>query len=244
MATATATRTAAATVAALDAVTASTTAPRTAVRTANGPVPLATPAIAPVTVEDLRNAVATFGTAAAASDSAKGSLASLVLARYAHHAARYARTIDGVAVLPVNDRDEVRTLIWLDAIGRTKAPKGDELADLPAAVRKAVPSINQYVSRMGTVATDLNVGIDYLTGTDAFNEAEKTIKTRNAAAAAEKKEREAKREAESALNAFDAYLDAAPADVRAALVLSLELMSDPNGTVVADGFKLDVKRAA
>jgi hypothetical protein len=128
--------------------------------TAISPATLAAP-VAPVenvpSVDDLKNAIASASNASVQSGYATATLRSIVLARYTYTVTsrRYAREVRGSLYLPESHRADVVRLMWLDATGSTNPPKS---ADRSAGEK----SFAQYVARFGTVAVDLDYGLDAL----------------------------------------------------------------------------------
>lgn len=110
---------------------------------------------------------------AAASDT----LASVTLARYAFHAAKHSRTVNGVTVLPANKGKEVSMLLWLDATGTLTPPVAKER-------RGAEVSFANYVSRYGKVAQSLDYGTAGLESVDSARSCLKLISEKSAAAKA------------------------------------------------------------
>lgn len=92
-------------------------------------------------------------------------LSSLVRQRYLHHAVRHARIVDGRSVLPRAFTVTVASAIWLDATGSAVAPS--------KAVRTPVlTSIAQYLSRLARVAAGPEKGLDNISTSARFREAE------------------------------------------------------------------------
>lgn len=135
------------------------------------------------TVEALRAAVAAVDASGTYTDAAASTLADAVLARYAFHAARMGRSLDGVTVLADSDRKEVAARVWLDATERTTPPKASERTP-------GQTSVGQYVSRFGTVATNGAFGIAALSSTDSARDAYKSISEAKSAAKGNEASRE------------------------------------------------------
>lgn len=121
--------------------------------------------ILPTVSDDaLQAAVAAVSVSGDANKTAAASLARLVLEHYAFHAARYARRVDGVRVLPDARKRDVATFLWLAATGNPS----------PVPVKERTPgevSLSQYVSRYARVATDADYGMEALADTETVNAA-------------------------------------------------------------------------
>lgn len=130
--------------------------------TATASAPVATADVTDVpTADAFRAAIAAASVAGDAGTQATATLAAIALARYTVHAARYVTKHDGVDVLPESDRKNVSALVWLEATGSITAPSAKDRTP-------GETSLGQYVSRMGTVATNLDYGMTWLAGVDSL----------------------------------------------------------------------------
>lgn len=112
-----------------------------------------------------------------ASTAASDTLASITLARYAFHAAKHSRTVNGVTVLPANKAKEVSMLLWLDATGTLTPPVAKER-------KGAEVSFANYVSRYGKVAQSVDYGTAGLESVETARSCLKMISEESAAAKA------------------------------------------------------------
>jgi len=186
-------------------------------------------ALASCTVEELRDAVTAHELATTDKERAVTSLASKVLARYTFRAARYVTDHAGVPVLPESERKEVMALVWLDAVGRTSAPTGEDKSS-------TTTSIGQYVARFGTVATNLDYGMQYLTGPGAAKDAYESISADKSRA---KLAESAKRDALAIIAQGDAYrefLANVSESMRDAFALVTDTLTQPIGREHAAAF--------
>lgn len=121
-----------------------------------------------VTVDDLRSAIAAVDSATTYSAAAAGTLQGAIHARYLHHAARFTRSVDGTPVVLESDRRRVQGLVFMDAVESDKLPKAAERTP-------AQKSLAQYVSRFGTVATNLDYGMGRIATVEDANVAYSAI---------------------------------------------------------------------
>ena len=116
------------------------------------------------TADAFRAALAAASVAGDTAGAATATLAAIALARYTVHAQRYITLQGETPILPESDRKNVAALVWLEATGSITAPSAADRTP-------GETSLGQYVSRMGTVATNLDYGMDYLTGVDSLTAA-------------------------------------------------------------------------
>ncbi len=97
-------------------------------------------------------------------------LVSLVRERYLFHALPHARTVGERSVLPKPFASTVASAVWMDATGSPIAPS-------KASRTPTLTSIGQYLSRLTRVAADPEKGLDALSTSADFREAETRRKT-------------------------------------------------------------------
>ena len=130
---------------------------------------------------------------------AAGTLASVTLARYAFHAAKHSRTVEGTRVLPANKAKEVAMLLWLDATGTLTPPAAKER-------KGADVSFANYVSRYGIVAQSVDYGTAGLESVETAATCYKSIRDESAGVKAKEKEVLAALQAISDAQAFGEWL--------------------------------------
>ena len=146
------------------------------------------------------NAVTATGDASA---TASATLASVTLARYAFHAAKYSQVVQGMTVLSSNKAKEVSMLLWLDATGTLTPPAAKER-------KGAEVSFANYVSRYGIVAQSFDYGTAGLESVESAASCLKMIREESAAAKAKENDVLAALQAIADSKAFGEWLSAQP----------------------------------
>ena len=187
------------------------------------------------TVEAFRAAVAAVDSTSTYSEAATSTLASATLARFAFHAARYVREVDGVDILPESARKDVAALVWLDATEHVTPPAAKDRT-------KGQTSLGQYVSKYGTVATDLAFGTSWLATTVTAGEAYTDISKVKAEAKAEEAAKLAAMEEFAAQGAYEAFL-ATLSDKRRAEVSRVFALFTTDGREHAASFIAGIVKA-
>ena len=171
-------------------------------------------------VDLYRASLDTFDVAAKSGEESTVNLKASTLSRYAHHAARFARTVDAqdpnsTRVILSDDIKRVSTAVWVDA-GLSGTPDKETRES-----RAAYLAISSYVSRFARVAKNGAYGVDVLTDSKSADSALKEISESESDAkkAAATKEEDTVRDA--ALAAFDRWRkdEDTPANVKRALDL-------------------------
>jgi hypothetical protein len=175
--------------------------------------------IAPVstlpTVEDMRELIAALDITEGVKGDAVSALFGIVRARYASHAARFTRDVQGARVLPDTFKSDVSALMWSDATGSRK----------PTPVAERTPGIKtfaQYLSRFATVATDTVFGVDAL----ADDELARASYTAILDERKDDHKRDERTRASIAHDAYLAWVDSLPTGDRAALKRAVALLTD------------------
>lgn len=128
-------------------------------KTITAPATATAPALV-TPIDTLRAAMAAYDAGKTAHGELAAHLSALVLERYAYEAQSLIIDHNGVNVLPDSERNYVKSRVILAATGRSAMPTKDERGGAPLS--PALTSLGQYVSRYGTVATNLEFGTDYL----------------------------------------------------------------------------------
>lgn len=116
-------------------------------------------------------------------------------------------TLDGVAVLRESSKRDVANLVWLEATGALHAPKADERTP-------GETSLGQYLSKLGTVATSSEYGMEVvLSGPDSVEAAYDALGAANRNAKQAKEDR-----------AFTVWIGTETPETRAAFDLVTSIM--------------------
>lgn len=181
----------------------------------------------------LRDALVAYSTAAHVGKETEGSLIEALTARYAHHAAHYARDMEGVLILPESDRKTVAALVILDATENIALP--------PAKERTAGErTLAQYLSRMGTVATDWGWGVPAAADPATLARAYKSISESKREAKETEAAKESAKMAYAAERAYGKWLKSLPEDDRYAFGRVIGILTG-NGFPHLDAFTADIR---
>lgn len=170
---------------------------------------------APVVARDeLRDLIESINVGTSVVADVQSTLFGLVRSRFAQAAQPYGRDVRGLVVLPDSVKKDVQATLWNSATGsRTPTPSAERGPGLV--------SFAQYLSRMTTVATDVEHGLSALEDDDSAREAYAAI---GDAKKADKKAADIRARQGAAL-AYRQWYDALPSATRAHVDKTVKLFS-------------------